>query len=802
MNESDWISDEDYDLTPTPSILQMLGEIEYEPWRCIAEFIDNSFDAYFTIIESEPNWLENVGLPHYSVNIGLPTQKEYKEGNAVVSVQDIGPGMSRQQLAKAVKAGFSSNDALSRLGLFGMGFNVAMARLGKAATVYTTRIGDDYYSGVRIDLDTMIKTGKFIGQGFKIPCSSDEHGTIIEVTGLKPEFYGSLTQGGGITSIRNNLSRIYSPILNEHPVVLRTKNSNQIHGWKHCIWAENRYAEMKSGLKIPAFKKIDYKLSDNYFCGDCWGWFEASSVLDKTKCPICGDSDEEFSLKERRIHGWIGIQRHFDMEHYGIDFVRNGRVILTLDKEVFYCTNPSGEKELEYPLDTKYLGGRIVGQINADFIPTEYHKRFFKQGSKAWRETINYLRGPGPLRPKIATKYGYGENDSPLNLFYKAFKAAKQSGVEQLYPGKPDKPLQGDNATPAKWAEKFWDGDEDFQSDEKWWNLVKSAQDARIKAKINKCGVCGKIKPCDCQEEEEEEEIDPSDPFGKKCEKCDEPLPCNCQEKDDDPFANMELNLTMSGTYQIPLKDGPAPIYIDVYLDNNSYSKNDFKNKPPVDATYEKPTKAIMIYHPEHPAFSQFAENPYDYILMEIAQQFSTRIGQGSEWNIGKCYQYLKEEFQPAEKLDLDGLGEQAREILADLKTHLSMQSISKEINTVSDEIRKQVSAHVLRTVGKGSTEVEQYFASGKWIEAIHHEHLINIVKENPHLVMDNTFFSQSYSDITYPELRQESLDNICSALQDAMMIKISADRGASPEKLMMLRANSSLQWLNEKRVI
>ena len=88
MIENNWEDDDDYDLTPTPSILQMLGEIEYEPWRCIAELVDNAFDAYFTTIEENPKWLDEMGLPYYSVNIGLPTQKEYRDGTAVVSVHD------------------------------------------------------------------------------------------------------------------------------------------------------------------------------------------------------------------------------------------------------------------------------------------------------------------------------------------------------------------------------------------------------------------------------------------------------------------------------------------------------------------------------------------------------------------------------------------------------------------------------------------------------------------------------------------------------------------------------------------
>ena len=36
------------DVTPNPRILQMLGEIDFSPWQCIAELVDNSLDAYFS----------------------------------------------------------------------------------------------------------------------------------------------------------------------------------------------------------------------------------------------------------------------------------------------------------------------------------------------------------------------------------------------------------------------------------------------------------------------------------------------------------------------------------------------------------------------------------------------------------------------------------------------------------------------------------------------------------------------------------------------------------------------------------
>ena len=36
------------DITPSPRVLRMLGQIDFKPWQCLAELIDNSVDAFLT----------------------------------------------------------------------------------------------------------------------------------------------------------------------------------------------------------------------------------------------------------------------------------------------------------------------------------------------------------------------------------------------------------------------------------------------------------------------------------------------------------------------------------------------------------------------------------------------------------------------------------------------------------------------------------------------------------------------------------------------------------------------------------
>src|ERR1700722_13860919 len=116
-----------FDLTPDPRVLQILGEISLDQWKCLSELVDNSVDAFINT--------RRTGAPITTPEISITLPTADRE-DATVSVRDNGPGMSISQLESAVKAGWSGNNPLDNLGLFGMGFNIATARLGLVTEVY------------------------------------------------------------------------------------------------------------------------------------------------------------------------------------------------------------------------------------------------------------------------------------------------------------------------------------------------------------------------------------------------------------------------------------------------------------------------------------------------------------------------------------------------------------------------------------------------------------------------------------------------------------------------------------------
>lgn len=772
------------DVTPNPRILQMLGEIDFSPWQCIAELVDNSLDAYFAAINANQNFLENSGLEAYGIHISLPSQEQFHSGSGIVSVQDNGPGMTLDQLHNSVRAGFSGNDPLGKLGLFGMGFNIATARLGRVTKVLSTQKGEPYWTILELDLDEMQRTGEFSAKISKEPKDNDDyHGTIVEVRRLKPELRSALTTGAGRYAIRKQLARTYSSILSSHPVAMEIAEMEVIP-WKHCVWDKDRIVTIGAATEVSPIVKIDHVLPDNLFCDVCWHWSSPDSVIEEDHCPACGLAGS-MSLNPRRIHGWLGVQRYFSQDHYGIDFVRNGRIIEKLNKDCFFW-NEDGEVEKEYPIDTVHWGGRIVGQINIDFVQVDYQKTAFSKDRREWSEVIDILRGTSPLRPRIAEDRGYPPNTSYLQQLYSVFRSGNKTGLRMLVPGKSSDPKRGDNTDALAWGEKFHANDPDYQSDEKWWDRVMLAERAHRGEEIT-----------DDDDEDEDDHGDDGgieNPFGDNDD---------LDEDDVDDQSHLVLDAELSQRYDFPaanLQNAPSAVTLTVFRDTRSLRRGDYNAMLPITIdSREAPNRYSMTYHPLHPAFIEFSETPHDYILMELASLFSIRYG-GVDWNTTRVYQGLKNEYQRSNKLDLTSLSQSASIILGELKEHLSGTPISRTRENVGDVILREVTNDVMGGSGRNE-DIDRLLETGEWIEHVSDIHIIPIIQSNPEFVFDGSYFATAFETIPFEEIKADTLERIIGCLKDAIMIKKTATQGRqAPDKSLLLRADAALTYLHSQR--
>ena len=459
----------EFDLQPAPRILPMLGEINLAQWRCLAELVDNSIDSFL----SAPDRDVSEGDPEITVN--TPTRDD---SSGRLTVSDNGPGMAPDRLEMAVRAGWSGNTPIGSLGMFGMGFNIATARLGSVTTVWTSRSGDEEECGLQIDFDQLRQQRHFRTPRLNRPkLDPDLSGTTITIENLKPEQRVWLSKPGNRSGIKKHLSRVYSTMLRPGgvPIFFRLQlNGRPVSAINHCVWDESRFVDTPRYGPVHAVQTIDRRLPDRPFCITCWQWLPAID----DRCPSCGRTNGIVQRK-RHVHGWIGLQRYLSSEDYGIDFLRHGRKIEIGSRDLFYWQDPGNNAfELEYPIDDPRQRGRFVGEIHLDHCRVTYMKDRFDRTDPAWEEMVGIVRGQGPLQPQKASGLGFENNDAPLFKLYQAYRRSSPHRARAA--GEWRKVIVvKDNERAQDMARRFYEGDSRYQTDEQWWALVEE-EDNRL----------------------------------------------------------------------------------------------------------------------------------------------------------------------------------------------------------------------------------------------------------------------------------------------------------------------------------
>ncbi|MCX6842156.1 MAG: ATP-binding protein [candidate division WOR-3 bacterium] len=464
-----------FNLTPHPRILPMLGEIHLKQWQCIAELIDNSADSFLEA--------KRASKPAVDPFVRIDTPTTNAKGGRI-SVIDNGPGMSWEDLELAARAGWTSHNSVDNLGLFGMGFNIATARLGTRTKLWTTRKGDAEWVGLDIDFEQLLARHDFITPAVTRPKSDREvSGTEVEIERLKPDQLDWFARGYNRSNLSRQLGRVYSAMLGPtgEPVGFRMElNSKPVRAERHCVWgdpgSDQRIVPTARQGVVNAYQVVDVRLPQRPFCARCWVWLGP----EEHDCPSCERRDR-IVPQERRVYGWLGVQRYVDAEKYGFDILRNGRKIEMNCKDLFNWEDEVSDTDvLEYPIDDPRHNGRIVGEIHLDHGRVPYTKNRFLREDAAWQEMVHIIRGVGPLRPEVATQRGYGENNNtPL---YRLFQAFRRHNVHNRRAGGWDKILAVPNNDQAKEMAKLFDaGDPAYQTDEKWWALVVEADKAVLR---------------------------------------------------------------------------------------------------------------------------------------------------------------------------------------------------------------------------------------------------------------------------------------------------------------------------------
>lgn len=733
----------------------MLGEIEFDEWQCVAELVDNAFDDFAEIVASGQNWPGG-----YKISVSLPSPAASLAGAEVV-VKDTGRGMTRDVLEQAVKAGWSSNDRFDKLGLFGMGFNVATARLGRRTRVLTSREGDPEWIGVEIDLDTL-------GADFKAPDITEpkddpsEHGTRIIIDRLHRDRAEWLQRNA--ENLRTTLGRVYGWLLDNRPYELWVQGA-RVKPRRACRWGAERFVIYGSGAsseKVPAYIEIDETFEPADACEICGNW----QTIGKTHCDECGS--DRLRERERRLHGWLGVQRHLDKRDFGIDFLRNGRKILQYDKSLFTWKNPNdptGAVDVEYPVELANQGGRLIGEIHLDYVPVHYDKTAFEYSDRSWRAAVDYLRGEAPLQPQKAKNLGYPENRSPLARLFKGYRR-NDAGIRCLIPGDGNRPLHEDTRA---WARKFWAGDPEYQTDEKWYAQVQIHEERQKQAKLDKA--TGGAKP-----DVDEDAVLKALGGGVIAPK--PPAVDQLSEQDGTPDARPKSETVQerlqryifTGTRVAELsRDFGLPDLGNLKVETKILSEGILdadSQATPVWLAQGSGGTATALIDATHDAFTKLGLEYAELLLVEVSA--ALKVKSDTKQSHSQIAARLRAACLPDTAVDAAVVRAQATELLADLRSRMAetvAEDPQRALSYLDPDEQTQTETAI---IADGSDSLTATLGgSGQFILHAPPLYLVKLLENWPEAFMDGRVFSGAYQSLTSPSSKRLSLARVAGYLND-----------------------------------
>ena len=693
------------DITPTPRILRMLGQIDFSAEQCLCELVDNSIDAF-------ANEVADLTLDP-EITIRVPKPNNLKEDSRI-EIRDNGKGMNLDQLSNSLKAGFSNNSPVDKMGLFGMGFNISTARLGGRTEIITTRKEDAHYSKVVIDFKELENSSQFQAPITQVPKKPDEmgsHGTTILISRLNGDLIKPLRRKAVIAQ---KLGKIYSRIIRNKKIKIFYED--QIcKPFMHCVWDKSRTGKASKDTSVPAIIDIDYLIDTKRYCTSCWVWLTPKDPV----CPSC-NSNSTLTERERRVTGWIGVQRFFDEKEYGFDLIRNGRIIKEADKSLFdWINEDEGTTLPEYPIDGFQKMGRFVGEIELDFVQVTHQKDAFEVNSRDWKDAIKAIRGEAPIQPIVAKRMGYAPNNSPLAKLFSAFRTSK-AGRDNLVPkklGTGSAMLRDAKITELK--RRFLDGEEDYVGDEKWWQLILEGE--------------GKKPP----ESPGNTPDDPTggDPFADP--DTPEPSTSEPQEPEPNPEENTKSCGELSQEYILDLfKD--SPIRVDAFYHEDGEHEQGF-------AVKARGRVIEFEYWPNSKIYSDTFLKPADFLINELAYQFFlTADAELSKTPLSWVERSIRIKYFPHLHPDYKEIDNQINRFVAELRTHLSenLPKISSfDSSRLNQEELLKIKSKMAESEYLDISRIEAAIKNGEFINYASFEMMLHIFELHPSILLDGQFF-------------------------------------------------------------
>lgn len=276
---------------------------------------------------------------------------EIEVSDSRIVILDDAVGITAEWLPSALKLSEKREErGAEEKGLFGWGMKVSTSTLGYCVELTTRPIDHDYELYFRMPVDELAKgTASWSDLSFEQRSRDDDESPLTGKNhGTAIVVTKIRRQGMDVGELERHLQRTYAPHLKDGDVI--TLNGDKLIAWETPVFEEFR-------------QEIDANIREG----------------------------EDF-----RVHGWVGVGKTKSKGDYGLNIYRKNQLIEAWNKDAFTSKHQ--------------MTSRVVGEIHADFVPTNFNKKGFEKDSPEWKELVRFLKDE--LVPFLAASRELGKNSA------------------------------------------------------------------------------------------------------------------------------------------------------------------------------------------------------------------------------------------------------------------------------------------------------------------------------------------------------------------------------------------------------
>lgn len=288
-----------------PEIISSYKRLAYQVWYALAEFVDNSTQAYFNNkAVLDKLYAETGGKLTVEITSGADKKGEF------IRIEDNSIGMSELELKNAVVIGRPPTNTSGR-SKYGLGLKTGACWFGDVWSVKTKKLGERTIHKITVNVPRIARNHLNLPHS-KTPGRIDEHFTIINIRRLHRQITGRT-----IGKVKDYLRSLYRVDIRDKRLIL--KWNGEVLAWDSDI--DKRLYVLKNGR-----------------------------VAKKTF---------KFEIGTKRVSGWAGVLAKGSRREAGFSVIQADRVITgwpdSYRPETLYGSQEGGSNDL--------VNQRLLGEL-------------------------------------------------------------------------------------------------------------------------------------------------------------------------------------------------------------------------------------------------------------------------------------------------------------------------------------------------------------------------------------------------------------------------------------------------------